>query len=160
MKSENKSITVYTDGSCNPAKGIGAWAAIVFLDGEKVILSGSERNTTHQCMELTAAIKTFEYILTTRGMRQEIILYTDSQYLINLPRRKDKLEASGFVAKTRQPIRNRDLIRELFRQLSAVGVRMIKVKAHETISGAENYNREVDKLSRKIVRDYVRNTGH
>jgi ribonuclease HI len=160
VKRENQVTTVYTDGSCNPVEGIGAWAAIIFSDGEKVFLSGSDTNTTHQAMELMAALKSFEYILSAKTSGVKIRLHTDSQYLVNLPKRKEKLEASALRTKNQAPVRNAELIRVLFSYLAVLSVTFIKVTAHQRSVNGENYNREVDRLSRKIVRDSVRNTGH
>jgi ribonuclease HI len=139
---------------------LGAWAAIIFSDGEKVVLSGSDTNTTHQAMELTAALKSFEYIRLTKARSVQIMLYTDSQYLVNLPKRKAKLEASGLQTKNRTPVRNAELIHEFFSHLTVLSVTLIKVRAHQPSFSGENYNGEVDRLSRKIVRDSVKNTGH
>ena len=55
-------ITIYTDGSCHAQKRIGAWAAIVIINIEKIVLKGVEINTTHNRMELMAVIKAIEYV--------------------------------------------------------------------------------------------------
>jgi ribonuclease HI len=160
LETTNNSIAVFTDGSCNPVFGTGGWAAILFVDGKKIVLSGSQSETTHQCMELTAAIKAIEHVETLSPVDPVISIYTDSQYLVNLPERKEKLLASGLATKKNLPVRNADLIHQLLGYLDTLPVRLIKVKAHEKSSGIRNCNREVDKLSRKIVRDSVRNSSH
>ena len=53
-------IIIYTDGSCNPEYKIGAWAVVLFVEDEKIVLSGTAEQTTHQRMELTAVIRAFE----------------------------------------------------------------------------------------------------
>jgi ribonuclease HI len=158
INKEKESITVYTDGSCNPVVGVGGWAAIIFREGTRLVLSGSERATTHQRMELTAALESLEYILKIKGKRRDIILYTDSQYLVNLPTRKEKLVASG-LTKNERPVRNAQIIQRLFSLLDELPVTIIKVQAHKMSNPAENHNHEVDKLSRKIMRDSVRNNS-
>ena len=55
-------VEIYTDGSCHTQFLIGAWAAIIFISGEKIILSGIENYTTHNRMELMAVIKALEFI--------------------------------------------------------------------------------------------------
>jgi ribonuclease HI len=140
-------------------EGVGGWAAIIFSQGDKIVLSGTETETTHQRMELTAALKSLEYLLATKVQAAEITLYTDSQYLVNLPARKEKLVASGWLTKNKNPVRHAQIIQQLFSHLDALIVTMIKVQAHNRTSGKENFNREVDKLSRKIVRHSVTNTS-
>ena len=159
MNNKKESIIVYTDGSCNPVEGIGGWAAIIVSRGNKVVLSGTDTETTHQRMELTAALKSLEHILAAEGRDAEIKLYTDSEYLVNLPARKEKLEASGWLTRNKKPVRHTDLVQRLFALMDVLLVTVLKVRAHMGSSNGENFNREVDKLSRKIVRDSVRNTG-
>lgn len=154
-----KLVTVYTDGSCNPVAGIGGWAAMLFVEDEKILLSGSQSGTTHQCMELTAAIKAIEHLQKLELQQADITIFTDSQYLVNLPQRRNKLIFSGMTTKSKPPIRNAALIRQIFEHLDAISIRFIKVKAHEKSGENANYNREVDKISRKIVRDFVRNAN-
>lgn len=151
-------ISIYTDGSCNPVWGIGGWAAILFIGGEKILLSGTQVETTHQRMELTAAAKAIAHLQTLEIADQEICIYTDSQYLAGLPHRKSKLLLAGLTSKKNLPLPNADVIHQLFGYLDTLSLTFIKVKSHEKFSGQENYNREVDKLSRKIVRDSVRNS--
>ena len=49
-------IKIYTDGSCLKNPGDGGWAAIIIRDGESKEISGSERHTTNNRMELLAPI--------------------------------------------------------------------------------------------------------
>ena len=52
---------IYTDGACSGNPGPGGWAAIIIVN-EKIIneISGSEKNTTNNKMELLAPIKAIE----------------------------------------------------------------------------------------------------
>ena len=49
-------IKIYTDGSCLTNPGDGGWAAIINIDGEIKKISGNEKNTTNNRMELMAPI--------------------------------------------------------------------------------------------------------
>jgi len=49
-------IKIYTDGSCLKNPGDGGWAAIIIRDNESKEISGSERDTTNNRMELLAPI--------------------------------------------------------------------------------------------------------
>ena len=48
---------IYTDGSCSGNPGPGGWAAVIEHEGETTRLSGGERSTTNNRMEITAAIR-------------------------------------------------------------------------------------------------------
>jgi ribonuclease HI len=153
-----KTVNIYTDGSCHPVLGIGGWAAIVLDRDKKIVLSGRDTGTTHQRMELTAAIKAIEYVKTECGHGVRAFIYTDSQYLVRLPGRRRKLERAGYVTKTKKPVRNAALVRDLLQLMQIIRTRFIKIRAHEKNPAAGNHNREADMISRKIVREYIRNS--
>jgi ribonuclease HI len=48
------SVVIYTDGACRGNPGVGGWAATLSIDGHLKELSGAERLTTNNRMELTA----------------------------------------------------------------------------------------------------------
>jgi ribonuclease HI len=145
-------ISIYTDGSYNPSTHVGGWAAIIQRDGNKIILQGTDKNSTHQRMELTAVIKALEYIEQNQLSRNTILIYTDSQYVTGLQSRKEKLISSNFMTKKNTLLVNNDLLRQLFSLETSLRLDFIKVKAHQKTSAIEKLNREVDMLCRKIVR--------
>ena len=55
-------IKIYTDGSCLSNPGNGGWAAIINNDGNILRISGSEKNTTNNKMELMAPIRALQKI--------------------------------------------------------------------------------------------------
>ncbi|MFC2103959.1 ribonuclease H [Bacteroidota bacterium] len=151
----NKTIEVYTDGSCNPKYQIGGWAALILFNDEKIVLQGYETETTHNRMELIAVIKAIEHLLEHFSEYISINIYTDSQYVVRIPDRAKKLSSNDFITKKGNKIHNTDLIQELIKLTESKNIEFIKVKAHQKVSDIPNYNRQVDKLSRKIVRNQV-----
>ena len=146
-------IIIYTDGSCNPEYEIGAWAAVLFIDDEKLVLSATEEGTTHQRMELTAVIRAFEYLSQVSLVGQSIQVFTDSQYVVDIPRRSTRLKAKSFLTKSGLPINNADLLEGLIGHVEKLKPIFVKVKAHQR--DVPSANQEVDKLSRKLVREMV-----
>lgn len=71
-------IDIYTDGSCSGNPGPGGWAAIVQHDGGTTRFSGSERSTTNNRMEITAAIKGLE----AAPPGATAVVHSDSEYLV------------------------------------------------------------------------------
>ena len=55
-------IKIYTDGSCLENPGNGGWAAIIFMNNEKITVMGNKKNTTNNQMELMAAIEAIKKI--------------------------------------------------------------------------------------------------
>ena len=52
-----KTVTLYTDGACSGNPGPGGWGAILEYGPHRVELSGREKSTTNNRMELTGVIK-------------------------------------------------------------------------------------------------------
>ena len=69
---------IYTDGSCSGNPGPGGWAAVIEHDGEKTRLSGGERSTTNNRMEIMAAIKGLE----AAPPGATAVIHSDSEYLV------------------------------------------------------------------------------
>ena len=148
-------IEIYTDGSCHTQHCIGGWVALLFIGKDKIVLSGKELNTTHNRMEITAVIKAIEYVREMNLAPSGIKIYSDSQYVIGLTARKEKLSALNFETKKGNEIRNADLVKELLKLGECMCLQFVKVKAHQKKTDMPNYNNEADKFSRKIVREAV-----
>ena len=74
---DRPTVTIYTDGACDPNPGPGGWAALLRAGKAEKLLTGSDPSTTNNRMELTAAIRAFEML---KGPSQ-VVIYTDSDYL-------------------------------------------------------------------------------
>ena len=135
-----KKVQIYTDGACSGNPGPGGWGAILMYGGKEKELSGGERSTTNNRMELTSVIAALE------ALREpcEVSLYTDSQYVanaINLGWLKS-WRKMGWKRKGGE-IKNPDLWIKLEPLLETHKVKFIWVKGH-----AENqYNNRCDKLA-------------
>lgn len=144
--------TIYTDGSCHTQHLNGGWAAIIFIDEEKVVLTGEATDTTHNRMELTAVIKAIQYVKEHHPAITAIRIISDSQYVVTLADRKEKLSARSFSTKKGTDIRNADLVKLFLDLIVDPPVEFIKIKAHQKSDNELNFNIVVDKLSRSIVR--------
>ena len=74
-----KTVTLYTDGACSGNPGPGGWGAILSYNGVRKELSGGEKSTTNNRMELTAVIRGLQ------ALKEPCIveLYSDSKYVID-----------------------------------------------------------------------------
>ncbi len=149
-------VEIYTDGSCHTQKCVGAWASVILVDAQKIILSGKEENTTHNRMEILAVINSINYVLQHFPTIRELKVVSDSQYVIGLVSRQSKFLTSDYTTKAGNDIRNIDLVKELLLLLSTIKVEFVKIKAHQKATAVINYNIEVDKLSRQLVREAVK----
>ncbi|MCI0651612.1 MAG: ribonuclease HI [Planctomycetes bacterium] len=71
-------ITLFTDGACRGNPGPGGWAALYTLAGKPYEISGAERDTTNNRMELTAAIRG----LAALPPDAEVVVVSDSEYVV------------------------------------------------------------------------------
>ena len=119
--------TIYTDGSCLGNPGPGGWGAIVEHDGQSQRLSGGERSTTNNRMEITAAIKGLE--ATPTGAT--VAVYSDSEYVVKTMTKGWKRNA------------NRDLWEQLDRAANARNVDFKWVRGH----AGHPQNEQADRLA-------------
>ncbi len=146
---------IYTDGSCHTQIRTGAWVAIVFTGTEKNILSAIIPGTTHNRMELIAVIKGIQYLLAHKRFITTIRVYSDSQYVIGLPARREKIVSGNYATAKGKELQNVDLVKTFFELLSLITIELVKVKAHQKQGDKLNYNREADMLCRKLLREAV-----
>ncbi len=78
MLSKNKKIEIYTDGACSGNPGPGGFAAILLFGEKKKIISGYEKHTTNNRMELKAVIEGLKAI---KKRDYPVVVYTDSTYV-------------------------------------------------------------------------------
>lgn len=150
-------VAIYTDGACHPPSRTGSWVAKMWQNEEVVWLHKIEEDTTHQRMELTAVIEGVRAAYKQFCDFQIIDVYTDSQYVVDLPARRDKIEVQGFRTKKGRDRVNSDLLKQFFELLDQAQVHLHKVKAHQKQTHASKHNRAVDQLARKLLRKQVSN---
>jgi ribonuclease HI len=150
---------IYTDGSCHTQRLIGAWAAIVLINEHKTVLTGREKNTTHNRMEIMAVISSITHIIQNHKTINELKIVSDSQYVIGLISREAKFKLSDFKTKAGTDIRNIDLVKALLKLVSQMNITFVKIKAHQKPTDVVNYNIEVDKLCRQLLRESI-NEGY
>ena len=146
-------INIYTDGSYDPAKAKGAYASLILFGVEKIILKDIIYNSTHNRMELLAVITALEYVSDNYKNVFTLNVYTDSQYVAGIPRRSQKLSENNFITAKGNTLPNHDLVQKLIGLCETLPVNFVKVKAHLKKTSEINYNIEVDKLVRSMVRD-------
>ena len=98
---------IYTDGACSGNPGPGGWGAVIIDEkNNQIELSGSEKSTTNNRMELLAPIKAIKKIKEEAN----ITIFTDSTYLKNgITEWIKKWEINGWKSANKKPIKNKDL---------------------------------------------------
>lgn len=120
-------VIIYTDGACRGNPGPGGWAAILQYGDKTREISGSERDTTNNRMEMMAVIQALQALTRPCIVR----LHTDSQLIVNTMTKGWKRKA------------NQDLWADLDRAAQTHKVSWIWVKGH----ASDPLNNRVDELA-------------
>ena len=137
-------IEIYTDGSCLENPGNGGWAAIIKINENKKKISGSEKNTTNNRMELLATINALKSI----NSDEEINIYTDSQYVkLGITEWINTWVINNWKTSKKEDVKNKDLWTELYNLNRTLKVKWVWIKAH----AGNPLNEEVDLLAKKAA---------
>ena len=136
-----KTVTLYTDGACSGNPGPGGWGCILEYQGHEKELSGGEKNTTNNRMELTGVI------MGLSALKEPCIveLYSDSKYVLDALQKGWVYgwKKRGWVKSDKKPALNSDLWEQLLGLIAQHEVHYHWVKGH-----AENpKNNRCDELA-------------
>ncbi|MCR5614032.1 ribonuclease HI [Treponema sp.] len=142
-------IVIYTDGGCSGNPGPGGWGAVILADGNELRLSGGEKNTTNNKMELTAAISALTAVQNTPQFNgRPVSLYSDSQYVKNgITSWITNWKKNGWRTAAKKPVLNQDLWQKLDSLNAALNVSWNWVKGHAGIE----YNEVCDQLCQQEI---------
>ena len=137
---------IYTDGACSGNPGPGGWGAVIFdQDNKQKNISGSEKNTTNNRMELLAAIMSLKKIKTN----SEVVIFTDSIYVKNgITEWMKNWKKNGWKNSSKKPVKNKDLWEKLDKLCEANSVSWKWVKGHST----NEFNNLADELATKAIK--------
>ena len=142
----SKIIEIYTDGSCSGNPGPGGWAAIVLMNDDKYIISGFEKQTTNNRMEILASINSLKKIKED----YKIKLYTDSNYLKNgITVWIKTWKKNNWLNSQKKPVANQDLWVLLDNINEQLHIEWNWVKGHET----NLYNNLADKYAVEAMKN-------
>lgn len=128
---------IYTDGSCLLNPGPGGWGALVIpAEGAAAKLSGGERSTTNNRMEITAAAEALESI----PPGSSAVVHSDSEYVVKTMTKGWKRNA------------NKDLWERLERAAARRSVEFRWVRGHAGHEG----NETADRLAVAAMKDVER----
>ncbi|WP_440911289.1 ribonuclease HI [Candidatus Pelagibacter sp.] len=138
-------IEIYTDGSCLENPGNGGWAAIINDDGKIEKISGSEKNTTNNRMELMAPIEALGKI----NKKKKVKIFTDSQYVkMGITNWIHNWIKNNWQTSKREDVKNKDLWLNLYKLTQSLDIEWHWVKAH----AGNTLNEEVDALAKDAAK--------
>jgi len=148
-----KEVVVHTDGGCRGNPGPGGWAAVLTCGPHRKEISGGALATTNNRMELQAAIEA----LSSLKQPCAVEMHTDSKYVQNgISAWLAGWKANGWVTKSKQPVKNADLWRQLDAKASLHRVTWRWVKGHAGHEINERCDLLANQAMDKILAAYSR----
>ena len=146
MKKNSENIVeIFTDGACSGNPGPGGYGAILKSGDRIKEVSGCEKITTNNRMELMAVIEAFRQL--KKPCRIKVI--SDSSYVIK--GMKEWLPGwikKGWVNSRKEPVLNKELWESLYELSSAHQVEWIWIKGHN----GHKENERCDELARNAIK--------
>lgn len=136
-----KKVTLYTDGACSGNPGPGGYAAILIYNGVEKEISGGEKNTTNNKMEMMAVIKGLEMLKEAC----EVSVYSDSAYVVNSIEKGwvYSWKKNNWKKADKKEVKNIELWEKLLSLMNIHKVTFLKVKGHSD----DELNNRCDRLA-------------
>ena len=136
-----KTVEIYTDGACSGNPGDGGYCAILIYNGIEKVISGAEKATTNNRMELLAVISGLKAL----NEKCNVNLFSDSQYIIDAFNQGwiSNWIANNWRTAGKKEVKNVDLWKILLELMNIHVVNFIKVKGHSD----NEYNNRCDKIA-------------
>ncbi len=138
-------VTIYTDGACSGNPGPGGWAAILIYGDSKKEISGGNKKTTNNIMELTAILEGLKAL----KFECDVEVYSDSAYSVNAFNQGWIYNwiKKGWRIADGSPVKNKEIWQEIYELTKKHNVKFIKVKGHSD----NEFNNRCDELARKEI---------
>ena len=150
-------VRICTDGACSENPGPGGWAAVFNAANSCRTISGNERLTTNNRMELRAVVEVFKKIVRMevnkpKSTRHEYDIFSDSAYVVNTINNSwlEVWQKNNWQTTKHEDVKNKDLWEEfnkLKREAEMLGICITinKIKGHS----GNTFNALVDKLAKE-----------
>jgi len=124
---ESDRVCCYTDGACSGNPGLGGWGALLVWKDREREISGGEKQTTNNRMELTGVI----HALETLKRPSDVHIFTDSTYVKDgITKWIKNWRKNGWLTAKKKPVKNIDLWQRLEVATREHKVEWFWVKAH------------------------------
>ncbi len=153
-------LILLTDGSVDNQSKVGYGAYLLVTDA-RLSSPQLKAHVKLQRFEQTSSSKLeLQTLLWALGdilpLGCNLTVYTDSQNIIGLPGRRERLEQNDYRAKNRRRLNNDQLYREFFRLNDQLNCKLLKAQGHRPAKQKEEIDRLfslVDKASRTALRN-------
>ena len=141
-----KKVIIYSDGACSGNPGPGGWGAILMYNETSKEISGANKDTTNNIMEITAVLEALKLLKE----ECEVKIYSDSAYVVNAFNQGwiYNWKKNNWKTASKEPVKNQELWEELYSLVQKHKVEFIKVKGHSD----NEYNNRCDFLATSAIK--------
>jgi len=153
-------IKLFTDGSVNTKSKIGYGAYLVISENKLLsdsVNSGVKVKKFEETDSTKLELQTLLWALSEIETDDNIIVFSDSQNVIGLPKRRNRLEQNNFSSKKKKLIKNYLLYQEFYKMTDVTPCEFVKVDGHKKANHKNDIDwlfTLVDRASRKALRKY------
>ncbi|MBQ5324217.1 MAG: ribonuclease HI [Oscillospiraceae bacterium] len=144
-----KRIEMFTDGACKGNPGPGGWCAILRYNGVEKVISGGEKDTTNNRMELSAVL------FGLRALKEpcHITLQSDSKYVLDSISKGWVYgwQKKGWKKSDGKPALNVDLWQQLLAEIAKHEMEYVWIKGHAGHPENERCDAQAVKESEKFL---------
>lgn len=136
-----KKVNIYSDGACSGNPGPGGYGVILEYNGTEMELSGGEKDTTNNKMELMGVIKGLEALKEPC----DVTVTTDSKYVVDAFNKNWILswQKKGWKKADGKPVLNKELWMRLLEAMNKHKVIFVHILGHN----GHEYNERCDKIA-------------
>lgn len=144
-----KRIEMFTDGACKGNPGPGGWCAILRYNGVEKVISGGEKDTTNNRMELSAVL----FGLKALKEPCHITLQSDSKYVLDSISKGWVYgwQKKGWKKSDGKPALNVDLWQQLLAEIAKHEIEYVWIKGHAGHPENERCDAQAVKESEKFL---------
>ncbi len=153
-------LILLADGSVNAQSHIGYGAYLAVADsglGLDELKTQVKVRRFEQTSSTKLELQTLLWALgDIQASGRKVIIYTDSQNIVGLPRRRDGLEKKDYRSTKKVSIHNYELYQEFYRLTDQLDCELVKVRGHQLSAQKGDIDRLftlVDRASRKALRE-------
>jgi len=127
---EKNTVVIYTDGACSGNPGPGGWGCVLLYNGHRREMSGGDKETTNNRMEMMAVIQALE----TLKRPCKAVIHTDSVYVMKgMTEWLEAWKKRGWKTAARKPVKNAELWQRLETVINGHDVKWKWVKGHSGV---------------------------
>ena len=155
-------LMLFTDGSANSKTDIGFGAYLVVSDLGQLPSSLKEnvqlrcfKNTSSTKLELQTLLWALTDLIELETKINQLTIYTDSQNIIGLLTRREKLESSNYYSRNNKRLNNYELYQQFYELADQLNFQLVKLTGHKTMDAKDHIDHMftlVDRASRAALR--------